>query len=49
MKTYRVKIRHGNEEFEDEYIYGMVSNTVLVGSLYKMPNQDVQLDDGLLK
>ncbi|HPW53337.1 MAG TPA: diacylglycerol kinase family lipid kinase [Erysipelotrichaceae bacterium] len=49
MKTYRVKIRHGNEEFEDEYIYGMVSNTVLVGSLYKMPNQDVQLDDGLFE
>jgi diacylglycerol kinase family enzyme len=34
---------------EDDYIYGMVGNTVSVGGLVNLPKDKVQLDDGVFE
>lgn len=44
----RVETPEGIVE-EGNYIYGMVSNTVSVGGLMKLPKDRVQLDDGLFE
>ncbi len=49
MKSYKMKIILEDSQFEDEYIYGMVSNTLSAGNLYRFFNQDVELDDGLFE
>lgn len=50
VKTYRVKVTSNNETFEDEYIYGMVSNSRSVGGFKNLTaKRDVQMDDGLLE
>lgn len=49
MKTYKVKMLVDDVVYEDEYIFGMVTNTLSVGSLYNLSNQDVLLDDGLFE
>lgn len=49
MKTYRVKMIVDGMESEDDYIYGMITNTSSVGSLFNISNQHVELDDGLFE
>ncbi len=49
MKTYQVKMIEKGIETEDEYIFGMITNTLSVGSLYKLSDQNVELDDGLFE
>jgi len=49
IKSYHVKVLFDNQEKEEDYIYGMVSNSLSVGGLYKMKHQDVKLDDGLFE
>lgn len=46
--TVRVESEDGRVE-EGQFIYGMVSNTVSVGGLMKLPRDRVQLDDGLFE
>ena len=48
IKSYHVKIRVGDEEIEDDFIYGMVSNTQRVGG-FKLPLfSKFELDDGMI-
>ena len=48
IKSYHIKIKIGNEEIEDDFIYGMVSNTQRVGG-FKLPLfSEFVLDDGLI-
>lgn len=50
IKAYRVKAISGGECFEDEYIYGMVSNSRSIGGFKNLTaKRDVQMDDGLLE
>ncbi len=49
MKTYRIKMIVDGIESEDDYIYGMITNTSSVGSLFNLSNQHVELDDGLFE
>ncbi|MGI6607489.1 MAG: diacylglycerol/lipid kinase family protein [Erysipelotrichaceae bacterium] len=49
MKAFKVKTIVDGIVSEDEYLYGMVTNTLTVGSLYKLSNQNVELDDGLFE
>lgn len=49
VKTYHLKVKSDNEEFEDDFIFGMISNTTSVGGVYDMSKQDVKLDDGLFE
>ena len=48
IKSYHVKFKIGDEEIEDDFIYGMVSNTRRVGG-FKLPLFDkFELDDGMI-
>ncbi len=49
LKTYHMRVTWDGGELEDEYIYGMVSNSVSVGGFKGMSNQQVILDDGLFE
>ena len=46
IKSYKVKITSKEFEIEDNFIYGMVTNTYSVGGLYKLNKKEVKLDDG---
>ncbi len=49
VKSYRVKVEAEGVSLEDEFIYGMVGNTVSVGGLVNLPKSMVKLDDGLFE
>lgn len=49
VQSYHMKIEIDGESLEDDFIYGMVSNTVSVGGFKAMTSQDVILDDGLFE
>lgn len=46
IESHHLKINIDGEIIEDDFIYGMVSNTVSVGGMKNMTNQEVILDDG---
>ena len=48
-KTYRVTVTHDGETTEDEYIYGMVSNSSSVGGIKGFGADDILLDDGVFE
>lgn len=49
LKTYNVRVTIDGETVENEYIYGMVTNTLYVAGFYDLSKEDVGLDDGLLE
>lgn len=48
-KTYHVTVTHDGETTEDEYIYGMVSNSSSVGGIKGFGGDDILLDDGVFE
>jgi YegS/Rv2252/BmrU family lipid kinase len=49
LKSYRLKVETDSETLEDDFIYGMVSNTVSVGGFLGLDPKMVFLDDGLFE
>ncbi len=49
LKSYRVKITHDGETLEDDFIYGMVSDSISVGGFRGVKKESVKLDDGLFE
>lgn len=49
VQPYHMKIQIDDEVIEDDFIYGMVSNTVSVGGFKTSVMQEVVLDDGLFE
>ncbi|MBR0137836.1 MAG: YegS/Rv2252/BmrU family lipid kinase [Erysipelotrichaceae bacterium] len=49
IKAYKVRVEADGVVREDEYIYGMASNSLYVGGLYDLSKEGVKLDDGLLE
>ena len=47
--TVRAKISFGGEVYEDDFIYGMVCNTLSVGTLTGIVPQGAKMDDGILE
>ncbi len=45
-KTYRIKVTHDGETIEDDFVYGMVSNSRRIGGLELPIMQNVLYDDG---
>ena len=45
-KAYKIRVEAEGVSVEDEFIYGMVGNTVSVGGLLNLPSDVVKLDDG---
>ena len=49
VPSYRIKVCHGGEEIEGEFIYGMVTNSRSVGGFRSMVGKQVIFDDGLFE
>lgn len=49
FKYYRVSVKHDGETIEDDFIFGMVSNSTSVGGIKGLSGADVKLDDGLFE
>lgn len=46
IPSYHVKVTHDGETIEDEFIYGMVTNSRSVGGFRNMVDKNVKFDDG---
>lgn len=46
IRSYRMKVRVDGREFEDDFIYGMVTNSISVAGFKNNTNSHVVLDDG---
>ena len=46
IPSYRIKVIHDGEEIEDEFMYGMVTNSRSVGGFKGIIGHDVKFDDG---
>lgn len=49
VPSYRIKVSHDGEELEDEFIFGMVTNSRSVGGFRNMIGKQVVFDDGLFE
>ena len=49
ITSYRMKVSHDGETIEDEFIFGMVTNSLSVGGFKGISGPDVLLDDGLFE
>ena len=49
IKSYPMKISYGNVCLEDDFIYGMITNSISVGGFKGITGKDVELNDGLFE
>lgn len=49
LGSYKMKVEHDGIAIEDEFIYGMISNTTSIGGVKNLGKEKVQLDDGLFE
>lgn len=49
IKSYRMKISYEDVCLEEEYIYGMITNSISVGGFKGITGKDVKLNDGLFE
>ena len=49
VPSYRIKVNYDGQEIEDEFIYGMVTNSRSVGGFRNMIGKHVVFDDGLFE
>ena len=49
VPSYRIRFTHDGESIEDEFIFGMVTNSRSVGGFRSMIGKQVVFDDGLFE
>ncbi|MCM1329476.1 MAG: diacylglycerol kinase family lipid kinase [Ruminococcus sp.] len=49
VKSYRISVSHDGEETEDDFMFGMVSNSTSVGGIKGLTGTEVKLDDGVFE
>lgn len=49
VPSYSMQVEYEGQVFQDEFIYGMITNSVSVGGFKGMTGPDVKLDDGLFE
>lgn len=49
IPSYRIKVEHDGEAIEDEFIFGMVTNSRSVGGFSNMVGKNIVFDDGLFE
>lgn len=49
VSSYRIKVSYDDQVIEDEFIYGMVTNSKSVGGFRNMIGKNVVFDDGLFE
>ena len=49
IPSYKIKVEHDGEVIEDEFIFGMVTNSRTVGGFSNMVGKNIVFDDGLFE
>lgn len=49
ITSYYMRVEANGEVFEDDFIYGMISNSMSVGGFKGLAGKDVKLDDGMFE
>ena len=49
VKSYHMKVEHDGITEEDDYVYGMISNSLSVAGIRSLSKADVVLDDGIFE
>ncbi len=49
LRSWHLTVAHDGGELEGDFLYGMISNTISVGGLIGLPQEEVSLQDGLLE
>lgn len=49
IKSYRMRVEYEDQVIEDEFIYGMITNSNSVGGFKNMTGKNVLLDDGVFE
>ena len=49
IPSFLMQVEYNNIRLQDEFIYGMISNSTSVGGFKGMTGKDVQLDDGVFE
>ena len=49
IPSYKIKVEHDGEVIEDEFIFGMVTNSRSVGGFSNMVGKNIAFDDGLFE
>jgi YegS/Rv2252/BmrU family lipid kinase len=49
IRSYRMKVKYEDKVIEDDFIYGMVTNSVSVGGFKRITGKNVKLDDGVFE
>ena len=49
IKSYHMRVEYEDKVIEDEFIYGMVSNSTSAGGFKNITGKDVKLDDGVFE
>lgn len=49
IPSYLMQVEYDNVRLQDEFIYGMITNSISVGGFKGMTGKDVLLDDGLFE
>lgn len=49
IPSYKIKVKHDGEVIEDEFIFGMVTNSRSVGGFSNMVGKNIVFDDGLFE
>ena len=48
-QSYHLKVKANGKEIEDDFVYGMITNSVSVGGMKNLTGTQVELDDGLFE
>lgn len=49
VRVYPMKISYGNKVIEDQFIFGMITNSTSVGGFKNITGKNVKLDDGVFE
>lgn len=49
LRTYRLQVEYGGQVTEDEFLFGMITNSTSVGGFKKITGKNVELNDGLFE
>lgn len=49
IRSYPLRVRYDDQEVEDEFIFGMITNSVSVGGFKQITGKNVVLDDGVFE
>jgi YegS/Rv2252/BmrU family lipid kinase len=49
IRSYKMKVKYEDKVIEDDFIYGMVTNSASVGGFKRITGKNVKLDDGVFE